>query len=185
MLKPELRKLMTGFLKKLPEWEKRDIEKQILKNLLSSSLWKDARTIGVTVSQGFEWNTRPIIESGWAQGKTVCVPRCIPKEKKLVFYVLDDFGQLEKSFYNLLEPKTEETAKVEKPQIDLLIVPGLVFDKNGYRIGFGGGYYDRFLSDFPNKTVSLAHSSQIREDLPIGSHDIPVQHLITETGKIK
>lgn len=185
MLKSELRKAMTDFLKKMPEREKRDIEEKILQNLLSSSLWKDARTIGVTVSQGFEWNTGPIIESGWEQGKTICVPKCMPKEKKLVFYELGDFDQLEKSYYNLLEPKTDKTTRVEKPQIDLLIVPGLVFDKNGYRIGFGGGYYDRFLADFPNKTVSLAHSGQIREGLPIDSYDIPVQHLITETGKIK
>lgn len=185
MLKSELRKAMTGFLKKMAEQEKKDIEEKILQNLLSSSLWKDARTIGVTVSQGFEWNTRPIIESGWKQGKTICVPKCVPKEKKLIFYELEDFGQLEKSYYNLLEPETEKTTKVEKPQIDLLIVPGLVFDKNGYRVGFGGGYYDRFLMDFPNKTVSLAHSGQIRGDLPVDSHDIPVQHLITETGKIK
>ncbi len=185
MLKSELRKTMIDYLKKLPEWERQKFEEKILGNLLSSSLWKDARTIGVTVSQGFEWNTGPIIESGWKQGKTMCVPKCIPEERKLVFYKLDNFRQLEKSFYNLLEPKAEETAKVEKPQIDLLIVPGLVFDKNGYRIGFGGGYYDRFLMDFPNKTVSLAHSSQIKGDLPIDSYDIPVQHLITETGKIK
>ncbi|MBA4601757.1 5-formyltetrahydrofolate cyclo-ligase [Thermoactinomyces sp. AMNI-1] len=183
MLKSELRKSMTDFLKGLSEREKREVEKKLLKNLLSSSLWNDAKTIGVTVSRGFEWNTMPIIESGWEQGKTICVPKCVPKEKKLVFYELSDFGQLEKSYYNLLEPKTEKTRKVEKSKIDLLIVPGLVFDHHGYRIGFGGGYYDRFLADFPNKTLSLAHTSQIREDLPIDSHDIPVQHLITETGK--
>ncbi|MGA8941500.1 MAG: 5-formyltetrahydrofolate cyclo-ligase [Thermoactinomyces sp.] len=185
MLKSELRKIMIDYLKKMTEQEKQKIEEKLLGNLLSSDLWKNARTIGVTVSQGVEWNTRPIIESGWEQGKTICVPKCLPKNKKLHFYKLDDFGQLEKSFYNLLEPKPEKTTKVEKPLIDLLIVPGVVFDKNGYRIGFGGGYYVRFLIGFPNKTVSLAHSIQIREDLPIDSHDIPVQHLITESGKIK
>ncbi|MCR2845291.1 5-formyltetrahydrofolate cyclo-ligase [Heyndrickxia coagulans] len=185
MDKAEIRREMIGWLKRLDFSEKQAIEEKLQQILFSSGLWKNAGTVGVTVSQHFEWDTKRIIETGWAQGKTICVPKCVPKEKELVFYRLDDFAQLEKSFFNLLEPKPEETAKIEKQAIDLLIVPGLVFDKKGFRIGFGGGYYDRFLAGFPNQTVSLVHSYQLKEHVPSESYDIPVRQIVTETGMLK
>ncbi|GER65557.1 hypothetical protein BpJC7_17350 [Weizmannia acidilactici] len=185
MDKTELRKSMIAYLKSLDAREKQNIEEKLHARLFSSNLWNHAKTIGITVSQGFEWDTKPIIETGWGQGKTVCVPKCVPEEKKLLFYRLDLFGQLEKSFFNLLEPKTNETEQVDKQKIDLLVVPGLVFNTKGYRIGFGGGYYDRFLADFPNDTVSLVYSEQIREDLPLQSYDIAVKHIVTENGILK
>lgn len=158
------------------------IETKIRENLFSSSTWKKAKTIGVTVSRGAEWDTSKIMEEGWQLGKKICVPKCYPKEKKLVFYEIDNFEQLEISFYNLKEPIVEKTKVVEKEEIDLLIVPGVVFNENGYRIGFGGGYYDRYLVDFPNDTVSLAWSGQVVESLPVEEHDIAVGKIITEKG---
>ena len=100
--------------------------------------------------------------------------------KKTHFYQLDDFGQLEESYFQLLEPKTGETEKIDKFAIELLVVPGLVYDRRGYRIGFGGGYYDRFLADFHNETVSLAHKCQIVDKIQNEPFDIPVKHLIVE-----
>ncbi|UJZ88404.1 5-formyltetrahydrofolate cyclo-ligase [Heyndrickxia coagulans] len=185
MDKAEMRREMIGWLKRLDFSEKQAIEEKLQQILFSSGLWKNAGTVGVTVSQHFEWDTKRIIETGWAQGKTICVPKCVPKEKALVFYQLDDFTQLKKSFFNLLEPEPEETVKIEKQAIDLLIVPGLVFDKKGFRIGFGGGYYDRFLAGFPNQTVSLVHSYQLKEHVPSESYDIPVRQIVTESGMLK
>lgn len=158
------------------------MEAVLLKHLTASDVWKKAETIGITVAQGFEWDTKPIIEAGWKENKTVAVPKCEPKEKRLTFYTLEEYDQLEVVYYNLLEPKPDASLKLTKQKIDVLIVPGLLFDKQGYRIGFGGGFYDRFLTDFPNTTVSLLHSSQLMEDLPKEEFDIPVQYLITENG---
>lgn len=185
MDKPALRNDMVALLKNISQQEKVEIEKQLSEHLLKSSMWNEANVIGITVSQGFEWNTRPLIEAGWQQGKTIVVPKCIPSDKSMIFYQLDHFGQLESKYYNLLEPKPEETKEVPKSEIQLVIVPGLLYDHKGYRVGFGGGYYDRFLADFQNKTVSLAYSRQLYESLPADSFDIPVQHIITENGIFK
>lgn len=159
-----------------------NIERRLRENLFSTTAWQKANTIGVTISLGAEWDTSHIIEKGWQLGKKICVPKCYPEEKKLVFYELESFEQLEIGFYNLKEPNVEKTKEVEKDEIELLIVPGVVFDKEGYRIGFGGGYYDRFLVDFSNKTISLAWSGQVVASLPIEEHDIAVGHVITERG---
>lgn len=185
MSKNKLRKKMRLYLKNLPKKEKETIEQKLKNHLLSEQMWKNAHTIGITISQKEEWNTREIIRRAWEQGKEVCIPKCDPKERHMQFYQFTSFNQLETVYYNLLEPIPEETTKIAKDQIDLLVVPGLVFDNRGYRIGFGGGFYDRFLKKFPNITVSLLTSQQLVEKIPQESFDIPVQHLITETGKVK
>lgn len=180
MNKQELRQSTIQKVKQLTEDEKLQIEENLTEQLLHSPLWRQATTIGVTMSQGFEWNTKSIIEQAWNQNKTVCIPKCEPKEKQLTFYQLDTYEQLEVVYYNLLEPKPEQEMQVDKKAIDLLIVPGILFDPQGYRIGFGGGYYDRFLMDFPNQTVSMLSTIQLVDNVPTESFDIPVQHLIIE-----
>ncbi|WP_226376843.1 5-formyltetrahydrofolate cyclo-ligase [Oceanobacillus halotolerans] len=184
MDKSEWRKDMITTLKQLPVEDKKQIEEKLLANLVNSPLWKSAKVIGITVSQGFEWNTKPIIEAAWKSEKSVCVPKCIPDEKKLMFYQINSFEQLEVVYYSLLEPIPDDTIFIPKKEIDLLVVPGLVFDKNGYRIGFGGGYYDRFLADFPNKTVSLLSTLQLIDRINADQYDLPVHHLITENGML-
>src|SRR5699024_4104882 len=104
---------------------------------------------------------------------------------KLVFYKIDSFEQVEKQLHGLQEPISEETIAMEKSQIDLLVVPGLVFDKAGFRIGFGGGYYDRFLVDYPNETVSLLSQSQLVNEIPVEEFDKPVEYLIVENQIMK
>lgn len=169
-------------LENMVDAQRSKIEQQLVKHLLKSEVWNRAATIGITISRGTEWNTGAIIEKGWQAGKQVCVPKCFPAEKQLQFYKINDDSQLETGFYDLTEPDPEQTEKVNKSEIDLLIVPGFIFDPNGYRIGFGGGYYDRFLSDFPNQTISLAASQQVKTTIPVNEHDIPVQQMITENG---
>ena len=178
MDKQELRKSGILKVKQLTKDKKKLIEQSLTNQLVHSMLWKQAKTIGITMSQGFEWNTKTIIEQAWKENKTVCIPKCEPKEKKLTFYQFDTYNQLEVVYYNLLEPKPEREKLVNKAFIDLLIVPGVLFDRRGYRIGFGGGYYDRFLMDFPNDTVSLISAMQLVDKVPEESFDVPVQHLI-------
>lgn len=150
-----------------------------MEQLVSSEYWEKAHTIGITISQGLEWDTKPIIEKAWEDGKSVAVPKCLAN-KQMAFYLLDHFQQLEKGLYNIPEPNPDKTKKVEKKEIDLLIVPGVAYDIKGFRIGFGGGYYDRFLVDFPNETISILSHIQLTEQIPIESFDIPVRHIVTE-----
>lgn len=183
--KLELRQHMQAKLKSISSVEKKKIEQKLFEHLISSHLWKAANVIGVTISQPSEWNTKPIIDAGWKEGKMIVVPKCIPTDKKLHFYQFKSYDQLEMVYFNLLEPKPHLTKKMSKEVIDLLIVPGLLFDKNGFRIGFGGGYFDRFLVNFPNKSLALLSKMQLVNQLPVESHDISIQHLITEEGLIK
>ncbi|MCM3739650.1 5-formyltetrahydrofolate cyclo-ligase [Oceanobacillus luteolus] len=185
MDKKALRKQAKDILTGMDDNTRSKIGGQLVEHLTSSNFWKQADTIGITVSGGFEWDTEPIIRKGWLDGKTIVVPKCIPDAKKLDFYQLENFDQLEESFFNLMEPNPDKTTKVEKDVIDLIIVPGLLYDKRGYRVGFGGGYYDRFLADFSRDTVSILYSGQLMEELPNEAFDVPVKHLITENGFIK
>ncbi|MFC4558816.1 5-formyltetrahydrofolate cyclo-ligase [Virgibacillus kekensis] len=182
MKKSEWRKSAINMLKEVPESKRESIEEKLKHRLTQTDEWKLADVIGITISNGFEWNTRPIIEEAWKEGKTVCVPKCHPKQRSMDFHELHTYDQLEVVYYSLLEPDPKKTQKVKKDFIDVLVVPGLLFDKKGYRIGFGGGYYDRFLTDFPNKTISLASNVQLVDELPAETFDIPVKKIITENG---
>lgn len=97
----------------------------------------------------------------------------------MFFYAIENFGQLENVYMNLREPIVEETQLVVAEQIDIMIVPGVVFDKKGFRIGFGGGYYDRYLERYNGVTISLAFDTQIVNSVPIEPHDLPVDIIIT------
>lgn len=185
MEKATKRKQMIETLVNLSDREREQISSRLYNHLFTSDFWQNAKSIGVTVSQGFEWNTRPIIERAWQDGKVVAVPKCEPKAKKLHFYKLESYDQLEKVYYGLLEPNPEQSTPIDKNDIELLIVPGVVYNQEGYRIGFGGGFYDRFLVDFKNEMVSLLSTYQLAEDILVESHDIPVNHMITEEGLIK
>lgn len=153
--------------------------------LFSSDSWKQARTIAITISRGREVNTLPIIEQAWNEGKQVVVPKCYPNEKRMEFRIIQSLHELEVVYFGLQEPVIEKTVPWQKDEIDLIIVPGIVFDENGYRIGYGGGYYDRFLEDYKNRTISLAFSLQLMPFVPREDHDIPVHYIITERGMKK
>lgn len=178
------RKTMLLSLQKLDETERNDISDQIQENLFQSDLWKNAQTIGVHLSIGHEWDTREIVGRAFEEGRIIVVPKTVPETRELEFYQITDFDQTVIGHFNLEEPDVELTKRVEKDSIDLLIVPGVAFTKNGYRIGVGGGYYDRFLTDFIHPTVSLLHTNQLVDTFQIEPFDIPVTYLITEEGLI-
>ncbi|MGV4319673.1 5-formyltetrahydrofolate cyclo-ligase [Bacillus mojavensis] len=163
------------------EWSKKTA--CINERLFSLPEWQNARTIAVTISRGLEVPTRPIIEKAWGEGKEVCIPKCDPDTKRMQFRTFQADDQLETVYAGLQEPIIEKTHEVVQSQIDLIIVPGVCFDPDGYRIGFGGGYYDRYLSDYKGNTVSLLLECQLYDHVPHLSHDIPVQMLVTE-GRI-
>lgn len=184
MDKKRIRKSMITYLQTIPLSERKIIEKKLTNNLLATKMWENAQTVGITISQPDEWNTRNIIEAAWKQDKIVCAPKCDPDNKEMLFYQLNSYDQLETVYYNLQEPNPKLTNKIYKEKIELLIVPGLAFDRKGYRVGFGGGYYDRFLVNYPNVTVSLLSKKQLVDQVPKDQYDLPVQHLITNNGKV-
>ncbi|QOY36135.1 5-formyltetrahydrofolate cyclo-ligase [Anaerobacillus isosaccharinicus] len=152
---------------------------RIKDELINSNEWAEALTIGLTISTGREVDTKEIIEEGWRQNKRIVVPKCFPKNRELRFYQFNSFQEVEDSFYSLKEPIISVTPYVPKNEIDLMVVPGIVYDKRGFRIGYGGGYYDRYLSNYTNKTISLAFGLQIVDEVPVEEHDVAVEKLIS------
>jgi len=152
-----------------------------IKNLfISTDEFQNAQTIGMTISRFPEVNTRFIIEAAWSMGKQVAAPKCIKQTREMDFRLITSYSDLETIYMDLLEPIVEKTQSIKKEDIDLLVVPGVLYSNEGYRIGFGGGYYDRYLMDFGGHTMSLAFNSQTNRKIPVEEHDIPVELIITE-----
>lgn len=157
----------------------------IAQTLFQHPLWKSAETIGITISNFPEVDTYQIIRKAWEEEKKVVIPKCFPKERTMDFRLLKHFNELESVYYHLYEPIEAKTTIVEPDNIDLLIVPGLAFTKDGDRLGFGGGYYDRFLTKYSGDTLSIAFPEQIVNEIPVNAHDIRVKEIITSEGSIK
>lgn len=169
--------------KKLQALEKTEYEQRchlITKQLYALPEWQESNVVGLTVSAPFEVDTWSIIRHAWISGKKVCVPKCVPVTKEMQFYLLSDFQKLEKVYASIYEPIIDQKSAIGCECIDFMIVPGLLFNKNGYRIGFGGGYYDRYLRGFTGYTASLAFSFQLSDDIPVEVHDLPVQKIVTD-----
>jgi 5-formyltetrahydrofolate cyclo-ligase len=179
MEKKQLRIQLRESLSNLSKPRYEELTKQITSQLYQDEDWQKSNIIGITISKFPEVDTYQIIRKAWELGKTVAVPKCHPKEKRMSFRIISDFSQLESVFYGLLEPIEEKTKLINHKDIDLLIVPGLGYTKEGYRIGFGGGYYDRYLKDYSGKTISLAFQLQIIPTFKTEYFDIPVAKIIT------
>ena len=162
-MKKILRKETIAVMKRLPESVKTQADEQLTQRLLELPAFQDAQTLATYLSMGHEFSTASLIQAALQSGKRVCVPRTYPQGQ--MEFVEYDPDILEKTCFGLLEPN-EQGKVVDKAEIDLIHVPGLVFQSKGYRIGYGGGYYDRYLADFAGKTVSTIYSIQQKEFQP-------------------
>ena len=156
----------------------------ILQRLLQEPSIIKGKTIAVTISGFPEVETREMIKALWELDKIVAVPKCEPKTREMDFYAITSFEQLETVYLNIAEPKVIETTYTPKEEIDVIIVPGVVFNEIGYRVGFGGGYYDRYLSAFNGEKLSIAFDEQIADAIPTEVHDIPVNIILTDKRRI-
>ncbi len=140
------------------------------------------------VSFGDEVDTHAIIESALAAGKQVAVPLSVKKEKSLRFYTITSTADLRPGMLGIMEPVPDEERLVtpEMGKGSVCLVPGLVFDGEGFRIGYGGGYYDRFLAFYMGEKLGLARTMQVSSNpLPRGAHDVHVDTLVTEQGSFR
>lgn len=153
--------------------------------VISHPWFINSNSIFVYVSVDNEVETRAIIKEALDKGKMLCVPRVVDKKRMEAVPIKNLSEDLEPGFFNILEPKSH-LSPVPKEKIDLVIVPGLLFDRDGYRIGYGGGYYDMYLKNLTRgcKTIGLAFNNQIAQKLPRAEYDIKVMIIITETEMI-
>lgn len=184
MDKTNLRKAMRQLLATIEQNEYDTYSNQIKNRFFMNEQVEKASIVGLTISSFPEVDTEEIIKELWTRGKTVVVPKCTPKDRTMTFYKLDSFDQLETVYMHLLEPNPKVTVPVTSDDIDLVVVPGVVYSRTGYRIGYGGGYYDRFLSNYTGATISLAFDMQIRDSIEREEFDLPVDTILTTTETI-
>ncbi|TCD45833.1 5-formyltetrahydrofolate cyclo-ligase [Streptococcus sp. X16XC17] len=170
MKKAVLRKQMIAQLQALDSTEKVRWDKELTKQILASSAYQEAGTIATFLSMDVEFNTQLLIDAALADGKRVLVPKTFGKGRMI--FVEYDAAQLQISSFGVREPISDK--EISPDQIDLIHVPGLAWNKEGYRIGFGGGYYDRYLKDFSGRSVSTIYPFQSQE-FAKENFDIPVE----------
>ena len=169
LFKTKLRAKFRAYRESLDKNKKQLMDEKILKKILFLSAYKLSGIIFTYVSKDIEVDTYKLMEKCWEDGKKVAVPKCVTKNKSMHFYIINSFGDLEKSTFGLLEPVVSKCERVTDFSQGLCIVPG---------------FYDRFLQKFKGSTLGICYSESIVTKLPHGRFDRPVDILLTD-GYIK
>jgi 5-formyltetrahydrofolate cyclo-ligase len=134
-----------------------------------------------------EVDVTPILDWCWANGVSVAAPRVVPTGRRLTLHLIESFEDLEEGAYGILEPRTTVPELGLIDHIKVMLVPGLAFDTRMGRLGYGGGYYDRFIRRCLEQTgrepfkLALAYDVQIVPSVPMAAHDLKVDAVVTET----
>ena len=182
--KARLRAEATARRDALPDREARSA--RIHEALLALPEWAGARTISTYVGVGAEVATLPLIEAALAQGKRVAVPRV--EGGSLTLYRIEAPSELAPAAFGLLEPGREfrrKNRRLVSTEVHLFLVPGLAFDRNGGRLGYGKGYYDALLGRVKARipTIGVAFEAQLIDEVPMGETDVRVGSVITESAR--
>ena len=179
-MKVELRKKILQEMKALSQEQKQAMDRALTEGFLQHPFYQEAKTIATYLSFPHEFQTQELIEQALKDGKKVLIPKTYPKGR--MEFVVYHPQQLAKTSFGLLEPQGDLEV-VEPSQIDLIHVPGLAFTTEGYRIGYGGGYYDRYLEHFVGQSLSTIYPCQVQE-FNSENHDIPVQEVLIDEGNL-
>jgi len=179
-LKKNLRLKYRNIREAMQPAKKRKMDARIRRHLFNLPEYHQADTVFLYISKPIEVDTFEIVKRAWADGKRVAAPVCVVETVQMEFYYITSFHDLEKATFGLLEPKIDSCEMVTDLSHGFCIVPGLSFDAKGYRLGYGMGYYDRFLSRYESVTVGICYTSCIQYELPHGYFDRPVDILVTE-----
>lgn len=176
LTKKEARQQIINALVNIEPAKKNAAEASLYRQLFNSIAWRKAETIAVTISQSIEIDTKPIIARAQAENKRVTIPRTLPAWQ-MEFVTLNAQTKLAKTSHDLLEPTNGIV--VAPTDIDLIVVPGVAYTVDNFRLGFGGGYYDRYLAKFTGVTISLALPQQRNDNIswPIKSYDVNINHI--------
>lgn len=175
-MKASIRKSVLKKMRGLESETKRRADQALIQRLRSLSAYQEASVIATYLSFPHEVNTSILIAAVQADGKQVVIPKTYPKGR--MEFVAYDSQKLKQTSFGLLEPEDGSQA-IDKSEIDLIHVPGVAFQKDGYRLGYGGGYYDRYLADYDGATVSTIYACQ-EVDFSPAPHDIPVKEVLVD-----
>lgn len=184
MTKEEIRKEVRGKKRILSKDARKVWDDSIRKSILESENYQQATAVFVYTSYNQEVDTLQVIDASIAQGKLVAVPKVIGKE--IAFCRIESREQLELGYQGIMEPKS--TSIVEPTKSTIMLLPGLAFDRSGNRIGYGGGFYDRYLSKYsfsPMSLVALAYDFQVYDSfVAMEDTDQRIHQIITPSQKI-
>ena len=181
--KKAARQIFKRMRSELLENERQPLDLALFTHLVNCEAFKSAHTVLCYYSVKGEPNTLSIAEYALRLGKKVAFPVSHKESKRLTFHYVSALSDLTEGTYGILEPSLDSPSP-DKTDKAICIVPALAFDKSGKRLGYGGGYYDRFLSDFQGIAIGLAYDSFLVDKIPTDEYDATMNIIITEKGEV-
>jgi len=183
--KAEIRKRVIGLRNAIPRDQIEQKSRAIQERLTELDPIRRASTLMIFLSFGSEVLTDDLILWCWEEKKQVVVPFCRPESRELTACRINGFDELETGHYGIREPHEGLLRPVDGEKIDAILVPAVAFDRVGYRVGYGGGYYDRFLPKAPQAAkIGVAFAAQMIDQAPRDAYDLPVDVIVTESEVI-
>ena len=155
-----------------------DKSQSIYELMVSSDFYKDAKTVLLYWSVDSEVCTHRMIDKALSDGKKVALPKCVDSDGNMVFYCIGSTDELVDGMYGIKEPPVDSDYDMNSSN-SVCVVPALCFSNDGFRLGYGKGYYDRFLEKFNGISVGLCYDECLTESLPVGIYDKKVNYIIT------
>ena len=181
--KKQIRNQILSLRKSLAAEDRRQSFEGIRQSILTWPLFQRSRTLMIYLSMPDEVPTDPLIELSISEGKCVCVPMLESAYGVMSAAQIHSLAALTVGKFGLRTPDPEHVERVSPAAIDLVLVPAVAFDRSGNRLGFGSGYYDRFLPQAAKAVfLGLAWECQITEEIPYEPHDVKMHYLLTEKG---
>ena len=183
--KSSLRSNYLAARRTIPARTRIQSDSSILSALKAFPIFVEAPLVLTYVSRAAEVGTLDLIEDVLAEGRRVAVPRVNRDEHVISFHEISSLDELVPGTMRILEPAADAPVLDDPAQLvgSVCLVPGLVFDGDGHRVGYGGGYYDRFLAFYPGDKIGLARTTMLSSNpLPTDGHDVPVDFIATEGG---
>lgn len=181
--KSEIRKIILNIRNNMTKEQVIEKSSIIMNKIISSEEYKKSQTVFIYMDFKNEVMTSDLIKSMLNEGKTVVIPYTDTVNTILIPVELHDIeNDLITSPFGYKEPKKEKIIPVDPKEFDLIVVPGVVFDKRLNRIGYGKGYYDRILINKRNdvKAIAVAFELQVLDEIPFEEHDVKMDMIITE-----
>ncbi len=183
--KKDLRKFYSNLRDSLSAEEITKKSQKMCNSFFGSALYKNSQTIFTYINYKSEFNTSIIAKKTLSDNKKLCVPVMSKKAHEMFFVQITNLNELQKNKFGILEPALNFEKVLKPNDKTVIIVPALAFDKNGFRLGYGGGYYDKYLSE--NKSfanIGFSFNFQIANELIHNENDIPVDVILTENNSI-
>ncbi len=179
-LKAQLREQYKSYRRSMPPEIKKACDQQIADRVTALWQYRHNSLLLTYVSTSIEVDTHEIIRRALADGKRVAVPRCVPGTRNMEFYLIRGLEELKPGTFGVLEPEPNPKNLLTDFSHGLCLIPALCYDWKGFRLGYGKGYYDRFLARFGGHMIGICYSECVRRKLPHGRFDRPAELLVTE-----